>query len=154
MGPRRTSTLRSSRLVRRQPGSSAAAMKQRVQASASPCTETRGLGIAQMVSSDHAKTLLLGSVVPAAALALLLLAQWRSTSCAFLEQPPGSGLLTCTQAGAGRRTALVRVTRRQGWLWSRRQVGMGVGWGKPVAVEEQQQAPARRLLCLLLTQAA
>jgi len=86
------------------------------------CNPSLLLLSAPMVSSDHAKTVLLASVVPAALLALALGFQWHRTSCSFREAPPGSGLYTCTQRH-GVQTELVRVQERRGWLWARRQVG-------------------------------
>lgn len=57
----------------------------------------------------------------AALLALALFLQWRA-SCSFREAPPGSGLLLCRQPAAVH--SLVRVQRREGWLfWGRTQVG-------------------------------
>ncbi|KAL4427824.1 hypothetical protein ABPG75_001913 [Micractinium tetrahymenae] len=77
-----------------------------------------------MVSGKET-TLLLGAVLPTAACLALLLVQWHSAGCRFAEHPAGSGLLTCTQHVrllGDQRTALVRVRRKEGLLFRRREV--------------------------------
>lgn len=79
-----------------------------------------------MVSSDKlSKLVALPTAIPAVLVALLLLSQWRSTACSFQESAPGSGLLICRQhlLGWQLQNALVKVERREGWLWGRKQVG-------------------------------
>lgn len=79
-----------------------------------------------MVSTDKfSKLVALPTALPALLVALLLYTQWRSTACTFNEAAPGSGLLLCRQRLLGweLQTALVRVERREGWLWGRRKVG-------------------------------
>ncbi|PRW56718.1 hypothetical protein C2E21_4783 [Chlorella sorokiniana] len=78
-----------------------------------------------MVSSDKlSKLVALPTIIPALLLGLLLFTQWRSTACSFKEAPRGSGLLVCRQLLLGweLQTALVKVERREGWLWGRKQV--------------------------------
>lgn len=82
-----------------------------------------------MVSSDKlSKLVALPTAIPAVLVALLLLSQWRSTACSFEATAPDSGLLICRQRLLGwqLQNALVKVERREGWLWGRKQVGLGL----------------------------
>ncbi|KAI7839276.1 hypothetical protein COHA_006974 [Chlorella ohadii] len=82
-----------------------------------------------MVSSDKlSKLVALPTAIPALLVGLLLFTQWRSTACSFKEAAPGSGLLVCRQRLLGweLQTALVKVERREGWLWGRKQVDQWV----------------------------
>jgi hypothetical protein len=75
-----------------------------------------------MVSTDRAsKTVLLASLGPAVVLTALLLWQWRSSACTSQEAVPGQGLYLCRQrlSGYDVQLPLVRVQRREGWLWGR-----------------------------------
>ena len=89
-----------------------------------------------MVSTDRAsKTVLLASLGPAVVIAALLLWQWRCSACTFREAVPGQGLYLCRQrlAGFDVQLPLVRVQRREGWLWGRRLVSRRaavVGWAE------------------------
>ncbi len=77
-----------------------------------------------MVSGKE-KTLLLGAVLPTAACLALLLVQWHSAGCRFVEHTPGSSLLICTQHVrfvGDQRTVLVRVRSKEGILFRRREV--------------------------------
>lgn len=77
-----------------------------------------------MVSGKE-KTLLLGAVLPTVACLALLLVQWQSASCRFVEHSPGSSLLTCMQHVrfvGDQVTSLLRVRRKEGLLFRRREV--------------------------------
>lgn len=95
-----------------------------------------------MVSGKE-RTLLLGAVLPTAACLALLLVQWHSSSCHLVEIGIGSGLLACTQHVrfvGDQRTALVRVRRKEGLLFKRREVR----WVLQACVRFRWQAHRRR----------
>lgn len=104
-----------------------------------------------MVSSDKlSKLVALPTAIPALLVGLLLFTQWRSTACSFKEAAPGSGLLVCRQhlLGWELQTALVKVERREGWLWGRKQVGAigSVGWTTDWQVASQPHARSHSVL--------